>query len=142
MTTEELAESVGVARQTVNRWIRQQGWKTEGLNGVKGGRARLIHIDARVKEHIMSLPAIRNRQAVYHLAEATSAYNAPSAILFPGIIETLESMTAAEQKRLDTFLKREGIHGFLKRLGIAEERSIKKRQVPLPFFFYLGRYYC
>ena len=73
MTTEELAESLGVARQTVNRWIRQQGWKTEGLNGVKGGRARLIHIDARVKEHIMSLPAIRNRQAVYHLAEATSA---------------------------------------------------------------------
>lgn len=123
MTTEELAESVGVARQTVNRWIRQQGWKTEGLNGVKGGRARLIHIDARVKEHIMSLPAIRNRQAVYHLAEATSAYNAPSAILFPGIIETLESMTAAEQKRLDTFLKREGIHGFLKRLGIAEEEA-------------------
>ena len=113
MTTEELAESLGVARQTVNRWIRQQGWKTEGLNGVKGGRARLIHVDARVKEHIMSLPAIRNRQAVYHLAEATSAYNAPSANLFPGIIETLESMTAAEQKRLDTFLKREGIHGFL-----------------------------
>ncbi|EKY4016649.1 MULTISPECIES: YfeC-like transcriptional regulator [Enterobacter] len=123
MTTEELAESLGVARQTVNRWVRQQGWKTEGLNGVKGGRARLIHIDARVKEHIMSLPAIRNRQAVYHLAEATSAYNAPSANLFPGIIETLENMTAAEQKRLDTFLKREGIHGFLKRLGIAEEEA-------------------
>ena len=53
MTTEELAENLGVARQTVNRWIRQQGWKTEGVNGVKGGRARLIHIDARVKEHIM-----------------------------------------------------------------------------------------
>ena len=123
MTTEELAESLGVARQTVNRWVRQQGWKTEGLNGVKGGRARLIHIDARVKEHIMSLPAIRNRQAVYHLAEATSAYNAPSENLSPGIIETLESMTAAEQKRLDTFLKREGIHGFLKRLGIAEEEA-------------------
>ncbi|MCK7052989.1 YfeC-like transcriptional regulator [Enterobacter roggenkampii] len=123
MTTEELAESLGVARQTVNRWIRQQGWKTEGLNGVKGGRARLIHVDARVKEHIMNLPAIRNRQAVYHLAEATSAYNASSANLFPGIIETLESMTAAEQKRLDTFLKREGIHGFLKRLGIAEEEA-------------------
>lgn len=123
MTTEELAESLGVARQTVNRWIRQQGWKTEGLNGVKGGRARLIHVDARVKEHIMSLPAIRNRQTVYHLAEATSAYNASSANLFPGIIETLENMTAAEQKRLDTFLKREGIHGFLKRLGIAEEEA-------------------
>lgn len=124
MTTEELAESLGVARQTVNRWIRQQGWKTEGLNGVKGGRARLIHVDARVKEHIMSLPAIRNRQAVYHLAEATSAYNGPSSKnLSPGIIETLESMTPSEQKRLDAFLKREGIHGFLTRLGIAEKEA-------------------
>ena len=123
MTTEELAESLGVARQTVNRWIRQQGWKTEGLNGVKGGRARLIHVDARVKEHIMSLPAVRNRQAVYHLAEATSSYNNPSSNLTPGIIETLESMTPSEQKRLDTLLKREGIHGFLVRLGIAEEEA-------------------
>ncbi|MGF6101564.1 YfeC-like transcriptional regulator [Enterobacter sp. A4] len=120
MTTEELAESLGVARQTVNRWIRQQGWKTEGLNGVKGGRARLIHVDARVKEHIMSLPAIRNRQAVYHLAEVTSSYSEPSSNLRPGIIETLENMTQPEQKRLEDFLKREGIRGFLMRLDIAE----------------------
>ncbi|MFL7890324.1 YfeC-like transcriptional regulator [Enterobacter pseudoroggenkampii] len=123
MTTEELAECLGVARQTVNRWIRQQGWKTEGLNGVKGGRARLIHVDARVKEHIISLPAIRNRQAVYHLAEATSAYNGPSSNLSPGIIETLESMTPSEQKRLDALLKREGIHGFLTRLDIAAKEA-------------------
>ncbi|UAN30711.1 YfeC-like transcriptional regulator [Enterobacter sp. JBIWA005] len=123
MTTEELAKSLGVARQTVNRWIRQQGWKTEGLNGVKGGRARLIHVDARVKEHIMSLPAIRTPHEVYHLAEATSSYNTPSSNLYPGIIETLESMTKPEQKRLDALLKREGIHGFLKRLGIAEEEA-------------------
>ncbi|MCG0457447.1 putative DNA-binding transcriptional regulator [Enterobacter cloacae complex sp. ECC445] len=123
MTTEELAENLGVARQTVNRWIRQQGWKTEGLNGVKGGRARLIHVDARVKEHIMSLPAVRNRQAVYHLAEATTSYNDPSSNLSQGIIETLESMTPSEQKRLDTLLKREGIRGFLMRLGIAEEKA-------------------
>ncbi|EFB5229110.1 YfeC-like transcriptional regulator [Escherichia coli] len=29
MTTEELAECLGVAKQTVNRWIREKGWKTE-----------------------------------------------------------------------------------------------------------------
>ncbi|MFP2165110.1 YfeC-like transcriptional regulator [Enterobacter ludwigii] len=120
MTTEELAENLGVARQTVNRWIRQQGWKTEGVNGVKGGRARLIHIDARMKEHIMSLPAVRNRQALYHLAEVTSLYSEPSSTLRPGIIETLENMTHLEQERLDALLKREGIRGFLARLGIAE----------------------
>ncbi|MEA5214479.1 YfeC-like transcriptional regulator [Enterobacter cloacae] len=121
MTTEELANSLGVARQTVNRWIRQQGWKTEGINGVKGGRARLIHIDARVKEHIMSLPAIRNRQAVYHLAEVTSLYGeSASSNLLPQIVDTLENMTRLEQERLDALLKREGISGFLTRLCIAE----------------------
>ena len=121
MTTEELANSLGVARQTVNRWIRQKGWKTEGINGVKGGRARLIHIDARVKEHIISLPAIRSRQAIYQLAEAPSLYgeSAPSTLL-PQIIDSLENMTQTEQERLHVLLKREGIQGFLARLGIAE----------------------
>ncbi|SAF39791.1 protein YfeD [Enterobacter kobei] len=120
MTTEELAESLGVARQTVNRWIRQQGWETEGLNGVKGGRARLIHVDARVKEHIMRLPAIRNRQAVYHLAETTAPYSVPSSTLRPDIIATLENLTPSEQECLDAFLKREGLRGFLTRLNLAE----------------------
>ncbi len=123
MTTEELALILGVARQTVNRWIRQQAWKTEGLNGVKGGRARLIHVDARVKDYIKRLPAIRSRQAVYHLAEATTAYNESPTSLRPGIIETLESMTELEQKRLEDFLKREGIRGFLTRLDIAEHNA-------------------
>lgn len=49
MTTEELAECLGVAKQTVNRWIREQNWTTEKFPGVKGGRARLIHIDAGVR---------------------------------------------------------------------------------------------
>lgn len=123
MTTEELALILGVARQTVNRWIRQQAWKTEGLNGVKGGRARLIHVDARVKDYIKRLPAIRSRQAVYHLAEATTAYHSSPTSLRPGIIATLENMTELEQKRLEDFLKREGIRGFLTRLDIAEHNA-------------------
>jgi len=121
MTTEELADSLGIARQTVNRWVRQQGWKTEGINGVKGGRARLIHVDARVREHIMSIPAIRNRQAIYQLAESPSHYGSPrSSALLPQIIDSLENLTLIEQERLHVLLAREGIHGFLNRLGIAE----------------------
>jgi hypothetical protein len=121
MTTEELADSLGVARQTVNRWIRQKGWKTEGINGVKGGRARVIHIDARVKEHIISLPAIRHRQAIYQVAETPSLYEVPaSSTLLPQIIDSLENMTQVEQERLHILLKREGIQGFLTRLGIVE----------------------
>lgn len=121
MTTEELAESLGVTKQTVNRWIRQQKWKTEKINGVKGGRARWIHLDARVKKHIMSLPAVRNRQAVYQLAETPSLYGEQaSPSLLTQIIDALEIMTPAEQERLHVLLTREGIRGFLSRLGIAE----------------------
>ena len=42
MSTEELAERTGMTRQTINRWIREQGWRTEPIPGIKGGRARLI----------------------------------------------------------------------------------------------------
>ena len=57
MTTEELAECLGVAKQTVNRWIREKGWKTEKFPGVKGGRARLILVDTQVCEFIQNTPA-------------------------------------------------------------------------------------
>ena len=124
MTTEELAESLGVAKQTVNRWIRKQGWKTEGLNGVKGGRARLIHIDTRVREHLMTLPAIRTRQAVYQLAEATAEYGDVNTTSLPRqVTSALENLTQIEQQRLAVLLAREGIQGFLTRLGIAEEQT-------------------
>ncbi len=114
MTTEELAETLGVARQTVNRWVRKNGWKTEGINGVKGGRARLILIDAQVKAHIMNIPAIRKRQALYQLAETAASYgDAKPVAVLPGIINAL-----AEQERLETLLTREGIQGFLVRLSI------------------------
>jgi excisionase family DNA binding protein len=124
MTTEELAESLGVAKQTVNRWIRKQGWKTEGLNGVKGGRARLIHIDTRVREHLMTLPAIRTRQAVYQLAEASAEYGDVNTTSLPRqVTSALENLTQIEQQRLAVLLAREGIQGFLTRLGIAEEQT-------------------
>lgn len=124
MTTEELSDSLGVAKQTINRWVRKQGWKTESLHGVKGGRARLIHIDTRVREHIMNIPAIRNRQAIYQLAEASAEYEGVNITsLSRQVSGALESMTLVEQERLAVLLAREGIQGFLTRLGIAEEQT-------------------
>ncbi|CAM8676613.1 Helix-turn-helix domain-containing protein [Leclercia sp. M-A074-M] len=119
MTTEELAETLGVARQTVNRWVRNNGWKTEGINGVKGGRARLIHIDAQVREHIMNIPAIRKRQALFQLAETSASYgNGQPVAVLRQITDALEKMTPPEQERLAVLLAREGIEGFLVRLNI------------------------
>ncbi|MCL7678159.1 putative DNA-binding transcriptional regulator, partial [Klebsiella pneumoniae] len=41
MTPAELADCLGLARQTINRWVREKQWRTEAIPGVKGGRARL-----------------------------------------------------------------------------------------------------
>ncbi|MGG5837517.1 YfeC-like transcriptional regulator [Huaxiibacter chinensis] len=121
MTTEELSLTLGMAKQTVNRWIREKGWKTERINGVKGGRARWVHVDARVREHIKSLPAMRLQQAVYQLEETPPAYARPVApALSPKITDVLEKMTASEQDHLERLLLREGINGFLTRLGIVD----------------------
>ncbi len=124
MTTEELAEYLGVAKQTVNRWIREQKWKTEQLAGVKGGRARLIHIDKSVKEFIMKTPVLRHRLSASALKESASDFNAvPLSRSLRLIMNVLQNMTPDEQDRLEKFLAREGLRVFLTRLGIAESVS-------------------
>lgn len=78
MTTEELAECLGVAKQTVNRWTREKGWKTEKFPGVKGGRARLILVDTQVCEFIQNTPAFHNTPMLMEAEERIAEY-APGA---------------------------------------------------------------
>ncbi|QBX83196.1 MerR family transcriptional regulator [Citrobacter tructae] len=121
MTTEELAECLGVAKQTVNRWIREQNWKTEKFPGVKGGRARLIHIDAGVREFILNIPAFRKIPEFYQAEEPVAEYT--HVVLSHAcrqIISTLDNMSPTEQEKLWQFISREGIRNFLARLGIDE----------------------
>ena len=92
MTPAELADCLGLARQTINRWVRQQKWRTEAIPGVKGGRARLVVIDKPVLEFLTNAPARRHLFTDNHLAESPGAYLVNEA---------------------------EGISGFLARLGIA-----------------------
>ena len=75
MTTEELADCLGVAKQTVNRWIREQNWTTEKFPGVKGGRARLIHIDSSVRTFLLNIPAFRKVPEIYQAEEPLAEYN-------------------------------------------------------------------
>lgn len=119
MTTEELAEFLGVARQTVNRWIREQGWQTEALPGVKGGRARLIHITKDVRNFVMKTPTMRQRNSPYAIAEPAPLYASENSALRE-IVKVLQNMTADEQQLLAVLLAREGICGFLQRLGITQ----------------------
>ncbi|MDT1871840.1 putative DNA-binding transcriptional regulator, partial [Acinetobacter baumannii] len=44
MTPEEIAHLTGYSRQTINKWVRKEGWQTSPRPGVQGGKARLVHV--------------------------------------------------------------------------------------------------
>jgi excisionase family DNA binding protein len=121
MTTEELADFLGVAKQTVNRWIREQNWPTESLPGIKGGRARLIHFNKEARLFISKTPSMRHRLSPNTLAEPFSQYG--SGKLTPAllrILNVMQNLTPHEQEALDVLLAREGIQGLLTRLGLTQ----------------------
>jgi predicted DNA-binding transcriptional regulator AlpA len=113
MTPEELAKLTGYSRQTINKWVRKEGWITSPKPGVQGGKARLVHINEQVRDFIRN--AQRPAQDI--------AY--PTVLAQDTALETLlltlaNEMTVSEQKRLSSLLLREGITGLLSRLGIRE----------------------
>lgn len=121
MTTEELAECLGVAKQTVNRWIREQNWTTEKFPGVKGGRARLIHIDSSVRTFLLNIPAFRKVPEIYQAEEPLAEYtHVVRSHACRQIISALDNMSPTEQEKLAMYISREGIRTFLTRLGIDE----------------------
>ncbi|MFU0965569.1 YfeC-like transcriptional regulator [Kluyvera ascorbata] len=119
MSTEELASRLGMTRQTINRWIREQGWRTEPMPGIKGGRARLIYITQQVLDYLANMPALRDVSADNQMQEPVRSYSAKeSDVLWRQITDVLQNMTPVEQQRLQLLLSREGISGFLTRLGL------------------------
>ncbi len=52
MTPDELARLTGYSRQTINKWVRKEGWTTSPKPGVQGGKARLVHVNEQVREYI------------------------------------------------------------------------------------------
>lgn len=80
--------------------------KTEKFPGVKGGRARLIHIDASVREFILNIPAFRKLPAFYQAEEAFAEYaNAAHSHAYRQIIDAVENMSAQEQEKLALFYR-------------------------------------
>ncbi|EHM44452.1 MAG: putative DNA-binding transcriptional regulator [Yokenella regensburgei] len=109
MTPEEIAHLTGYSRQTINKWVRKEGWETSPRPGVQGGKARLVHVNERVREFI------RSAQRAASDAGAVNTGNPR----FDSLLLTLaKEMTNAEREQLTTLLIREGITGLLQRLGI------------------------
>ncbi|MFY9994593.1 MAG: YfeC-like transcriptional regulator [Leclercia sp.] len=118
MTPEELARLTGYSRQTINKWVRKEGWSTSPKPGVQGGKARLVHVNEKVRDFIRNARRAPDAQPLPDL----SADNSLQALLL-----TLASeMTQKEQKQLASLLLREGITGLLQRLGIREQNDYEK----------------
>ncbi|MGS9092448.1 YfeC-like transcriptional regulator, partial [Salmonella enterica subsp. enterica serovar Infantis] len=54
MSPVELANLTCYSRQTINNWVRKEGWETSPKPGVQGGKARLVHVNEQVREYIRS----------------------------------------------------------------------------------------
>lgn len=122
MSTEELAERLGMTRQTINRWIREQKWHTEPMPGIKGGRARLIFMTQDVLDYLANTPALREEYQYPRMEEPVRSYSAnEDDVVWQQNIDILRNMTPVEQLRLNRLLLRIGLSGFLTRLGINED---------------------
>ncbi|MFP2423803.1 YfeC-like transcriptional regulator [Pseudescherichia vulneris] len=116
MTPEELADLTGYSRQTINKWVRKEGWQTSPRPGVQGGKARLVHVNDEVREFIRSAQR----------AADVPAHNPHSLDdSFDSLLLSLaKEMSDYEQKQLTSLLLREGITGLLHRLGIRTQESV------------------
>lgn len=114
MTPEELAVLTGYSRQTINKWVRKEGWITSPKPGVQGGKARLVHVNEKVREFIRSARRVSETPEM------------PDSAGYEGSLHTLlltlaNEMTPDEQKQLTSLLLREGITGLLQHLGIRDQ---------------------
>ena len=114
MTPEELALLTGYSRQTINKWVRKEGWITSPKPGVQGGKARLVHVNEKVRDFI------RSARRATQTPELPDTYHEGS--LHALLLTLANEMTPEEQKQMTSLLLREGITGLLQRLGIRDQR--------------------
>jgi predicted DNA-binding transcriptional regulator AlpA len=74
MTPEEIAHLTGYSRQTINKWVRKEGWQTSPRPGVQGGKARLVHVNEQVRNLSQrparggTLPSILRQKTIWNPA--------------------------------------------------------------------------
>ncbi|MBJ3795651.1 YfeC-like transcriptional regulator [Enterobacter asburiae] len=113
MTPEELALLTGYSRQTINKWVRKEGWITSPKPGVQGGKARLVYVNDKVRDFIRSA---RRSSETSELPGGSSHDSSLHTLL----LTLANEMTPEEQKQMTSLLLREGITGLLQRLGIRD----------------------
>lgn len=74
MTPDELSKLTGYSPQTINKWIREQGWSTTKLQGVKGGKAQIIEMSEPVRDYILNTRKMRLRYPTYLRAEEPTLF--------------------------------------------------------------------
>ncbi|GFQ13739.1 putative DNA-binding transcriptional regulator [Enterobacter hormaechei subsp. xiangfangensis] len=114
MTPEEIALLTGYSRQTINKWVRKEGWITSPKPGVQGGKARLVHVNEKVRDFI------RSARRATETPELPDTYHEGS--LHALLLTLANELTPEEQKQMTSLLLREGITGLLQRLGIRDQR--------------------
>jgi predicted DNA-binding transcriptional regulator AlpA len=72
MTPEELARLTGYSRQTINKWVRKEGWATSPKPGVQGGKARLVHVNDKVRDFIRSARRAPDVSTLHEIARDNS----------------------------------------------------------------------
>jgi hypothetical protein len=91
--------------------VRKENWTTTQKPGVQGGKARLIHVDERVREFINSAKRAADKSATYSVNDST---------LEGLMLQSLKQMSESEQQKMMALILRDGIAGVLKRLGIRD----------------------
>lgn len=114
MTLDELARLTGYSRQTINKWVRKEGWTTLLKLGVQGGKARLVYVNEQVCEYICNAERLEGQ------GEAPALFG--DALLEVLLVTLAKEMTPVEQKQFTFLLLREGIIGLLQRLGICDSK--------------------
>ncbi len=65
MTPEEIAHLTGYSRQTINKWVRKEGWQTSPRLASEGGKARPVHVNEQVREFIRSAQRVAETPGIY-----------------------------------------------------------------------------
>lgn len=114
LTPDELARETGFSRQTINKWVKKEQWVTKPKPGVQGGKARMIHIDERVRAFLKS---------THHASEPSATYRVAPNSLSSLLMTSLQQMNSVEQEKLYALLLREGVQGLLSRLDISDRQA-------------------